>query len=119
LSEYEEWLSKAEDDFDDAKYNIEGGRDSPAALFLQQAVEKALKAMIVKSDEEVSHTHNLLELAETAGLPDEKTDYFARLNTMYTGVRYPGEDVGEVENLEEIADHVKEVIEWTKKQLKE
>ncbi|MFB6208536.1 MAG: HEPN domain-containing protein [Candidatus Nanohaloarchaea archaeon] len=113
-----EWLERAESDFDDATYNLDDDRYAPGLFFLQQAAEKALKAVVVGSGEEPSYTHNLLRLAEEAGLPDEKTNYFAELNNLYTGVRYPGKEFGDVENIGDMRKSVREVLEWTRKQLK-
>jgi len=117
-SHTEEWLEMAERDFDDAVFNINHGRKHPGVVFLQQAVEKALKARIIYSGDEPAYTHNLMSLAEDAGLPDEKREYFPRLTNLYTGVRYPGESVEEIENLDTIIASVEEVIAWTNKQLK-
>ena len=105
------WLEKAEQDFDDARFNLDNERLSPGVFFLQQAAEKALKAVIIGKDVEPTYTHNLLKLADKAGLPDEKTDYFPQLNNLYTGVRYPGEDIGEVQEKDEMVDSVEEVLE--------
>jgi len=112
------WLEKAENDLNDAKYLIQDDRNNSAVVFLQQAVEKSLKSVMINRDQEIAYTHNLLELANKVNLPEHKTDYFAILNTLYTGARYPGADEEEIENITEIVENVEEVLKWTKKQLK-
>ena len=77
-----------------------------------------MKAVIIQSDEEIIYTHNLLELANKTGLPEEKTSYFPILSTLYSGARYPNSQEAEVNDIEEILEKVEEVVEWTRKQLK-
>jgi len=69
-------------------------------------------------DQEMVFTHNLLTLANRVELPEEKRDYFARLNTVYTGARYPNSEDSNIQNVTKIVEQVEEVLEWTKKQLK-
>ena len=114
----EEWLKKAENEFETAKKNFEISEEKAAAFFLQQSVEKALKAVKIQEEGSYSYSHDLLELS------DEETrrkfsDTFAELNPVYTGVRYPDIDVQSIENLKDLIKDVEEVMEWTKNRLKE
>lgn len=60
----------------------------------QQAVEKALKAVIVRKMGELPpRIHNLLRLAETAGIEsnENQIDLFTKLSGYYIKSRYPEE----------------------------
>jgi HEPN domain-containing protein len=117
-TEADEWLEKAEEDLETANYLIQGSKNQPAAVFLQQSIEKSLKAVMVAKDQELDFTHNLLTLANKVKLPEEKTKYFARLNTAYTGARYPNSQESTIQNIGKIKEQAEEVIKWTEKQLK-
>ncbi|MDY0355099.1 MAG: HEPN domain-containing protein [Sedimentisphaerales bacterium] len=60
----------------------------------QQAAEKALKAVIVKKTGELPpRVHNLLRLAEVAGIPSnpEHRRFLGELSAYYIQSRYPEE----------------------------
>jgi HEPN domain-containing protein len=115
--ESSDWLEIARSDFDDAVFNLENEHLAPGVFFLQQSVEKTLKSVIIDEGDEPPFTHNLLELAYKADIPEDLTARFEELNNLYTGVRYPGEEIDEIEDLDELIGVVEEVLEWTEKQL--
>jgi len=65
------------------------------ALFVGQLVlEKTLKALILKNTElQIPRTHNLVQLAETAGLKlnEVKSDLLDLITTYNISTRYPDE----------------------------
>ena len=50
MEEIKKWLEQAEKDFETAKYNLEGDKIEAGMFFLQQSVEKALKAVHIKKN---------------------------------------------------------------------
>jgi HEPN domain-containing protein len=89
-----QWAERAEYDLDTADAMLEAGRYVYVLFCCQQAVEKALKAVIVKKTGEMPpRIHNLLRLAETAGieLSEERIDLLTKLSGYYIKSRYPEE----------------------------
>jgi HEPN domain-containing protein len=64
------WWTLAEDDLTAARHAAAAGDHYVAAFYSQQAVEKALKALWIKSKRELApRTHDLTELASGLGVP--------------------------------------------------
>ena len=90
----DEWFKQADYDLGVARYMFEGDRRSYAVFMAHLAVEKGLKGLFQERTESVPpRTHNLVYLAERAGLevPDELLDALATLNQMSVPTRYPEE----------------------------
>jgi len=99
---------------------FDSGRYLYVLFCCQQAVEKALKAIIVKQTDDLPpRLHSLLRLAEIAGikLEPKREDFLGELSGYYVQTRYPEE----IESLSqtfsrEIAqdalDKTGEVTEW-------
>lgn len=88
-----EWVDRAEYDLESARTMLAGGRYFYVVFCCQQAVEKALKAIIIsKTGQLAPRIHNLPRLAELAELPIEasRLDLMARLSAFYFQSRYPG-----------------------------
>ena len=91
-----EWLAFAEGDLSAAATLMEGGRHAPrhACWNIQQAVEKAIKAVLTLEGVDFPHIHDLEELQEL--LPPHwqermrTTLDLALVSTWSTGARYPG-----------------------------
>ena len=65
--EVEEWFSKAEKDFEEAKFLFNHNRPlEHTALFLHQAVEKYLKGFLINNGWELEKTHDLVKLVRDA-----------------------------------------------------
>lgn len=86
--ETREWLRKAKSDLDDARFNIQGNRSQLGAFMLQQAVEKALKALQIEKRETFERTHDLVKLASSMEIPQKFQRTLEELNPIYTGFRY-------------------------------
>ena len=91
----DEWLAKADEDFDFARINLEEEKPFFAQIcfHFHQSAEKYIKAYIVANDLEFRRVHDLLLLAkncrahdETFGQLIENCEY---LNTFYIETRYP------------------------------
>lgn len=89
-----EWANRAEYDLETARAMLASGRHFYVIFCCQQAVEKALKAVIIyKTGKLAPRIHNLPRLAEIAELPIEEStlELMARLSAFYFQSRYPGQ----------------------------
>jgi HEPN domain-containing protein len=89
-----QWVERAQYDLDTAEAMLKAGRYLYVLFCCQQAVEKMLKAVIVtKTGELPPRIHNLLRLAETAGIEssEEQIDLLTKLSGYYIKSRYPEE----------------------------
>jgi HEPN domain-containing protein len=118
-SEYKEWIEKAEQDLDTAKYNLKGNKLEAGIFFLQQSSEKALKALYIKKFKMLFKTHNLVVLARALKANNKILEVCEKLNPAYQFTRYP--DVVKVNSLEKRADefleYAEEILKWVKKSL--
>lgn len=117
--ESEKWWNQAHKDLESAKRIMELGEYHVSAFLSQQAVEKALKALLIESTSAFPRIHDIVELSRRVKAPSKITELCAIINPAYTSTRYPDVasdfDKGEVE---EIVKSAEEILEWTKKELK-
>lgn len=89
------WVAEAEDELESAQILIERGKYRAASLHSQQAVEKALKALVLERGKRPPRTHDLIELMnrvrEEGWQLRLETDEAIFLNSVYRG-RYPTEE---------------------------
>ena len=75
--EVKEWLSKAEKDFEEAKFLFENNRPlEHVALFLHQSVEEYLKGYLISSGWQLEKTHDLVRLARDVASFDKSFGKF-------------------------------------------
>jgi HEPN domain-containing protein len=90
-----EWLSKADEDFNFAKINLEEDNKfySQICFHFQQAAEKYLKTYIAAYDLEFEKIHNLTALLKICGKKDASLlslmEQCELLNAAYIDTRYP------------------------------
>ena len=117
--EHKDWLKKADEDLDTAKFNITGGKISSGIFFLQQSAEKSLKAMYIKKFKTLFRTHDLEILAKRLKAPRQILEYCSELNPAYQYTRYP--DIPQQKDINlRINDFIKyteEIIKWVKKSI--
>jgi len=117
--ETKEWINKAEDDLDSAKFNFSGGKYEVAIFLCQQAAEKAMKALLIEKRKELIKTHDLFLLANKLKAPKDIIEHAKELTLAYTYVRYPG--APEIKDIEgrtkSFLDYADGVIKWIKKSL--
>lgn len=92
--EAREWLKHAEEDLSAAEDMLATGHMSHCVAQCQQAVEKAIKAVIInESGEQPPRIHSLSRLAELIPLEldDEQRLLVASLSNAYYMLRYPVE----------------------------
>ncbi len=119
MNEFEQWLSKADEDLDTAQYNIDGNKLDAGVFFLQQAAEKALKALYIKNNKRLIRTHDLVVLSRELKAPENIQEFCKLLTPAYHYTRYP--DIPRNENLkDEIRGLLKsseEILKWVKKNI--
>ena len=109
------WMEQAGEDMETAVFNLEGNHLNAAALFAQQAVEKALKAHSIEHRGTFKKIHDLVELGRDAGLPAEFTDDCVALSSAYIATRYPDSPGAPApDEVGPLVRRAKEVIEWVK-----
>jgi len=90
----EYWLDSATYDHDTGRSLLEAKRFPYALFFAHLALEKILKAIVVKASEEhAPHTHSLIFLASKAKveMPESILDRLAEYTEFHVEARYPDE----------------------------
>ncbi len=114
------WIERAKYDLDTATAMFDSGRYLYVVFCCQQAIEKTLKAIIVKNSGEFPpKIHNLLRLAELAGIVMEPqyTSFIGELSGYYVQTRYPEEiemlsrDM-DMDTAREIVIKTQETMQW-------
>jgi HEPN domain-containing protein len=122
LQQIAHWRRGALEDWDVATELLEKGRARHALFFIHLALEKALKAHICRHTGDLApRTHNLVRLAESAGLAvtPEQADVFAETNEFALSGRYPDTTFA-VPSLDEAEMHQRRaegVFRWLIQQL--
>lgn len=121
----EEWLTKADEDFEYAKVSLEEGLAFYAQIcfHLHQAAEKYLKSYIVAKELSFRKTHSLITLLQICEESDSEfaklSDFAAELNPFYIETRYPGL-IGEPirkDQAEESLQMVEKIASFVRKKL--
>jgi HEPN domain-containing protein len=118
----EYWVTSSEEDFAAAKSLLEKGHFRHCLFFAHLAIEKMLRAHVTKKTKDVPpRTHNLVRLAEIAGLKlnPEQARFLTRFGVYQLEARYP--DSSEMRLDERAAAEkllfAQEILEWLKSQL--
>lgn len=118
------WIEISEEDLETAEILFSKNKYLYAGYFLQQSVEKILKAYYqMTKDDLPPRTHNLVYLAEITGLINElkgeKENILYALNPLNIETRYPeyrekiSKSLTKI-RLSKILDETKEFHEWIK-----
>ena len=116
----EMWIEHARYDMESATVMLSADRHIYVMFFCQQAIEKALKAVIMdRTKKAAPRTHNLTKLVALAGVEADQSqiDLMSELSSFYVQSRYPEtlestlEPVGR-EQAETLHDRSKEMLEW-------
>jgi len=121
---FEEWFLQSDYDFGTAEAMYDSGRYVYCVFMCHLAIEKALKALIVKRLEQVpSKTHNLIYLIESLALslPDEMFKIAYKLNDASIPTRYPDELYKVLNEFSRdvtfgLLNDTRRILEWIKKQ---
>jgi HEPN domain-containing protein len=120
------WVKPSEYDVETAKAMLNARKYLYVLFCCQQAVEKLLKAVIVKEKKQFPpKIHDLLRLVQMTSLePDEKQrDFLDRLNAYYIETRYPDEVLSLSKGLtgrlaNAYLSGTEEILRWIRKVLK-
>jgi HEPN domain-containing protein len=126
-TEVKVWQEQAKADILTAEANLQTKRYYASVFFCQQAVEKALKAYLLRKTHNPQapemFSHSLIYIAKTCRLPERFHSFLRDLTSEYVNTRYPtaAEEPPEVLYDRTIASgtlaSAKEVVEWIDKQL--
>ncbi|MBQ7075649.1 MAG: HEPN domain-containing protein [Clostridia bacterium] len=118
------WINLAEYDIDTAAAMLETKRFLYVGFMCHQAIEKAIKAVLSTMPEvKIPKVHNLIKLAEMAGIFDTMTDQQKKvlfvLNPLNIESRYPSYKETllaqlTAERCEKIITDTKEMFTWIK-----
>ncbi len=93
-----EWLASAAEDLTAAQVLCDAGQYHAMALHAQQAVEKALKGLLVERTGELpARTHDLRRIGAEVGVPPEMLARLVELYAYYLAGRYPGTAHGDAQ----------------------
>lgn len=93
-----EWLQSATEDLDAALVLFEAGQYHAMAQHAQQAVEKALKSLLIEQTGELpTRTHDLRRIGTEVGVPPDMLARLVELYAYYLAGRYPGTAHGEAQ----------------------
>ena len=114
------WIAQAQYDLDTPLAMLESKRHLYVIFCCQQAIEKAIKAVILQKTQKFPpRLHNLLRLAEIAEIEiEEDTRTFpGELSAYYIQTRYPDEyeQIGKEirdESARKVFQKTKETVEW-------
>mgnify|MGYP001557906536 FL=1 len=124
LPEAKLWFDLAEDDYQNAMLLWENHRYGATVFFLQQSVEKILKAYIVEDKRKLPRkTHRIEVLIKDAGLDLKRIDSpnVEELSKAYIRVRYPDLSRQYYQSrtrVEPLVNLAKKVYLWVKKEFK-
>src|SRR3989344_4432318 len=120
---HEAWFRQAEADLRKAKILFENKEYDGVASNCKQAIEKSLKAVIIKNDKKLIKTHDLVFLGRKARLPYEMLEEMKNLATLHIDSRYgitgniiPAEKFKQ-EDVKEILEICEEVLKWAKNKI--
>lgn len=88
--EVKRWWRMAKDDLSSARSNFKNRKYYVCAFLSQQAVEKALKAILLEQKKELIRIHDLVILGKEVGLQKDFLEKCEQLSRVYIETRYGG-----------------------------
>jgi len=117
--EVRRWFDKAKDDLRKAKDNFNIRNYDLVCFLCQQAVEKALKAILIKKTGRSSRIHDLVRLGKIVDIHQNFREGIKELSLAYIYTRYP--DVKQEPNLKgkaiKFLELSKNILKWVEKNL--
>jgi HEPN domain-containing protein len=121
------WLAIAQEDLEAAKSMLQTGKYLYTAFMCQQCLEKAFKAVLQENNNDnPPRIHNILRLAETAGvlndLEEKQTSLLTELEPYYISARYPEyrEQLGKATTVyiaKDLYKRTEDMLSWLKNRL--
>lgn len=117
--EVKNWMKIAREDYNTAKANFEIKKYRFASYLCQQAIEKALKALLIKKTGKIIKIHDLVRLGKEVGIEEKFFDSLEKISYVYIDSRYP--DIPHREYNQEEADEdikiAEEILKWIEENL--
>ncbi|MGE5296607.1 MAG: HEPN domain-containing protein [Solirubrobacterales bacterium] len=112
-----QWVDQARYDLETADAMLKAGRYLYVVFCCQQAVEKAIKALIIqRTGEFPPRVHNLVRLAEVADIESDgaRIRFLGELSGYYIQSRYPEEIKAAVtpELAREVLGKTEQIVTW-------
>ena len=127
IDKVEYWINLANEDLSVAELLITGHKYLQAGFFCHLIIEKALKAAIANSSDEIPpKTHDLIKLAQRGGIYDilseDQKDLLDELTPLNIEARYPSykENISKILTTEKtklLFKKTEELLCWIKQQL--
>jgi HEPN domain-containing protein len=119
------WWRQAQADMLQAKRSLQPGGYYASVWFVQQAVEKGLKALIIEQRGTLpERTHDIERLGTTLSVPTNIQNQLATINPVFNRVRYPdlGTLIAPVDSISDVdaseqLEAAEEVMAWLAPQL--
>ena len=87
--EAKRWMEQAQRDLGAAKSLFKAKQYNYTSFWCQQAIEKALKALLLKKNNTLVRTHDLLFLGRKVNLPENLIEICKNIGPVYIETRYP------------------------------
>jgi len=123
----QKWMRFSDEDLKAADSTLGDEVFSAACFHAQQAVEKAIKAILAVKTGNIPRQHSILRLAEMSGNKEffeQHKDKFEFLDKFYAPTRYPDVLPGSLpeglpgrEDAEKAVESAKEIVDFVKKTL--
>ncbi len=117
--EIKRWILQAQEDLDVAKFLFEGKKYKQSSFFCQQAVEKGLKAVLLKKKGTLIKIHDLVKLAQLVDIDTSYVTDCEKLTVVYVDTRYP-DTLSNTYSQEETAldiSRAKRILQWVEKNI--
>ena len=111
------WKQGAEEELETARLLLQHKRNRPAMFYTHLALEKALKAHVVKATGKIApYSHDLPYLAHCAQLELllEQMEFLVKMNKHVSKSRYPGEGSPppSAEMVRKYLEGAEEMVQW-------
>jgi HEPN domain-containing protein len=111
------WKQGAEEDLDTARFLLKNNRRRQGLFFAHLALEKALKACVVKATGAIApYSHDLPYLAKCAKLElaPEKVEFLGEMNQYVFQGRYPDLDIAlpPLKEIRKTLQNTEEMVQW-------
>ena len=117
--EVSRWWEQAKKDLEVASHSLKSKDYTYCSFWCQQAIEKGLKAILLKAEGKLIKTHDLKFLAERINAPEEIVEICKKISPVYVETMYPDVNGKWKEYAKEECENdikmAEEVMAWVKK----
>ena len=111
------WFEQAKLDYRSAQHSLYSKDYYVVGLLCQQAVEKALKYLLLKNGGALIKTHDLVHLGQLCKAPEFIISHCSYINPLYVVLRYPDDETLPSKKINKkdallILEYAKQVLQW-------